>query len=79
LKDTTSTSYCISFGQRMVLLGVVLVVIVFVGSEIWVSRYGTQITDRVVAAYSILAVFGFIVTYLYRRPKYASHVEPTKK
>ena len=54
-------------------------VIVFVGSEIWVSRYGPQITDRVVAAYSILAAFGFIVTYLNRKPKYASRVESTKK
>ena len=79
MKDSTSTPYCISFGQRMVLLGVVLVVIVFVGSEIWVSRYGPQITDRVVAAYSILAAFGFIVTYLNRKPKYASRVESTKK
>jgi hypothetical protein len=61
----------------MVLLAFILVVIVFVGSEVWVSRYGPQITDRVVAAYSILAAFGFIAMYLYRKPKYTSAIEPT--
>jgi uncharacterized PurR-regulated membrane protein YhhQ (DUF165 family) len=62
----------------MISLAVILVVIVFVGSEIWVSRYGPQITNKVVAAYSILAVIGFITTYLYRKPKYRSAIEPAK-
>jgi len=62
----------------MILSAFALVVIVLVGSEIWVSRYGLQITDEVVAAYSILTVFGFIVTYLYRKQKYRSAIEPAK-
>ena len=61
-----------SFRQRMVSMAVILVVIVIIGSEIWVSRFGAQITNRVVAAYSILAVFGLIVEYLYWKPKYRS-------
>jgi len=61
------------------LLAVILVVIVFVGSEIWVSRYGPQITNEVVAAYSILAVFGFIIVYHYRKSKYGSATESTKR
>jgi predicted Na+-dependent transporter len=56
----------------MISMAVILVVIVIVGSEIWVSRYGAQITNRVVAAYSILAIFGFVVEYLYWKPKYRS-------
>jgi len=71
-EDSPPTPHWISFRQRMISLAVILVVIVFVGSEIWVSRYGPQITNKVVAAYSILAVIGFIVTYLYRKPKYRS-------
>jgi len=63
----------------MALLAGILAVIVFVGSEIWVSRYGPQIADRVVAAYSILAAFGFVAMYLYRKPKYPSAIEPTKR
>ena len=61
-----------SFRQRMISMAIILVVIVFVGSEIWISRYGAQITDKVVAAYSILAAFGLIVEYLYWKPKYRS-------
>jgi hypothetical protein len=56
----------------MISMAVILVVIVTVGSEIWVSRYGAQITNKVVAAYSILALFGLIVEYLYWKPKYGS-------
>jgi len=63
----------------MIFLAVTLVVIVFFGSEIWVSRYGTQITEKVVAAYSILAVFGFIIMYLYWKSKYGSAIELTKR
>ena len=63
----------------MVSLAVILVIIVLVGSEIWVSRYGPQITNEVVAAYSILAVFGFIIMYLYWKPKYRSGIEPMKR
>ena len=67
-----------SFRQRMALSAVILVVIVFVGSEVWVSRYGQQITTKVVAAYSILATFGFIIMYLYRKPRYHSAIEPNE-
>jgi len=56
----------------MITLAVILLVIVFVGPQIWVSRYGPQITNEVVAAYSILAVFGFVIMYLYWKPKYRS-------
>ena len=63
----------------MITLAIVLLVIVVVGPEIWVSRYGPQITDEVVAAYSILAVFGFIMVYLYLKPKYRSSIEPAKQ
>ena len=63
----------------MITLAIVLLVIVVVGPEIWVSRYGPQITDEVVAAYSILAVFGFVMVYLYLKPKYRSSIEPTKQ
>ena len=68
-----------TFRQRMIGLAVILVVIVFVGSEIWVSRYGPQMTNEVVAAYSILALFGFIISYLYWKSKYGSAMEPTKR
>jgi hypothetical protein len=67
-----------TFRQRMIGLAVILVTIVFVGSEIWVSRYGPQITNEVVAAYSVLAVFGFIVAYLYWKSKYRSAIGPIK-
>ena len=63
----------------MITLAIVLLVIVVVGPEIWVSRYGPQITDEVVAAYSILAVFGFIMVYLYLKPKYRSGIEAKQK
>jgi len=63
----------------MITLATVLLVIVVVGPEIWVSRYGPQITDEVVAAYSILAVFGFIMVYLYLKPKYRSSIERAKQ
>ena len=66
-KDSPATPHLVSFRLRMVLLALILVVIVFVGSEIWVSRYGPQIADRLVAAYSILAAFSFVAMYLYRR------------
>ena len=59
-----------SLKQRMATLAVILVVIVFVGPQIWVSRYGPQIINEAVAAYSILAIFGFIIMYLYWKPKY---------
>ena len=68
-----------SLRQRMITLAVVLLVIVFVGPEIWVSRYGPQITGKVVAAYSILAVLGFTITYLYLKPKYRSGIEATNR
>ena len=61
----------------MITLGVTLLVIVFIGPQIWVSRYGPQITDEAVAAYSILAVLGFIMMYFYLKPKYRPDVEPT--
>jgi len=63
----------------MIMLGVILLLIVFVGPQIWVSRYGPQITNEAVAAYSILAVLGFIIMYLYLKPKYRSDVEPTRQ
>jgi hypothetical protein len=63
----------------MITLAIVLLVIVVVGPEIWVSRYGPQITDEVVAAYSILAVLGFIMVYLYLKPKYRSGIEAKQK
>jgi len=69
----------LSLRQRMITLAVVLVVIVFVGPQIWASRYGPQIITEAVAAYSILAVFGFIMMYLYWKPKYPSSIEPTKR
>jgi predicted anti-sigma-YlaC factor YlaD len=62
----------------MIILAVILLVIVFVGPQIWVSRYGPQITDEVLAAYSILAALGFIMMYLYWKPKYRSGIEPAK-
>ena len=68
--DSPPTPHRISFRQRMISLAIILVVIVFVGSEIWVTRYGPKITNEVVTAYSILAVLGFIVVYLYRKSKY---------
>jgi len=67
-----------NFRKRMIILAVILLVIVFVGPQVWVSRYGPQITDEVVAAYSILAVLGFIMMYLYWKPKYGSGIEPAK-
>ena len=63
----------------MIILAVILVVIVFVGPQIWVSRYGPQIANEVVAAYSALAVFGFIMMYLYWKPKYRSDIQPTER
>jgi hypothetical protein len=63
----------------MITLGVILVVIVSVGPQIWASRYGPQIVNEAVAAYSILAVFGFIIMYLYWKPKYRSGIEPAKR
>ena len=63
----------------MIILAVILVVIVFVGPQIWVSRYGPQIANEVVAAYSSLAVFGFIMMYLYWKPKYRSDIQPTER
>jgi uncharacterized membrane protein len=62
----------------MITLAVILLVIVFVGPQIWVSRYGPQITYEVVAAYLILAVLGFTIMYLYWKPKYKSDIEPVK-
>jgi hypothetical protein len=56
----------------MATLAVILLVIVLIGPQIWVSRYGPQITNEVVSAYSILAVFGYIVMYFYWKHKYAS-------
>jgi hypothetical protein len=56
----------------MITLAVILVVIVFVGPQLWASRYGPKIIDEAVAAYSILAAFGFIIMYLYWKPKYRS-------
>ena len=76
--DSPPTPHRISFRQRMISLAIILVVIVFVGSEIWVTRYGPQITNEVVTAYSILAVLGFIGVYLYRKSKYRSAIEPAK-
>jgi len=63
----------------MATLVVILLVIVFVGPQIWVSRYGPQITNEVVAAYSSLALLGFMVMYLYWKPKYRSSIEATKR
>ena len=68
-----------SLRQRMITLAVILVVIVLVGPQIWMSRYGPQIGNEAVAAYSILAVFGFIMMYLYWKPKYRSGIQPTKR
>ena len=77
-KDSPTTPQRVSFRRRMISLAVILVVIVFVGSEIWVTRYGPEITNEVVTAYSILAVLGFIVVYLYRKSKYGSTMAHTK-
>ena len=63
----------------MITLAVILVVIVSVGPQIWASRYGPQIISEAVAAYSILAVFGFIIMYLYWKSKYRSGIKPTKR
>ena len=63
----------------MITLAVILVVIVSVGPQILASRYGPQIINEAVAAYSILAVFGFVMMYLYWKPKYRSDIQPTKR